>query len=229
MNTRRLSPAFVTLLLAVATPGGAQVIRQPIGTPRLPPAPAAVLSSINQVKFAISAQVWFQVPTGTASILVSRAVAGGTPSLVTPNPVPLASVPTLTGQYYYWIDNTLNALGSYSYTVAAIQGDGRSGVSTPMAYTPLVGEPQNVRVTKTDPWTAVVTFDRSLPEPQTYRLYGTGLVSYGVQAVVDVSSYSRGNAVTVGNLAAGTYNWVLRAEYVPGIRTTGVPVVVTFP
>jgi len=228
MNTARTVAGISAMLLVPAlVPAGAQVIRQPIGTPRLPPPPAAVMSSINQTQGAIFPQVWFQVPSGTASIQVYRSTAGGAAVLVTPTPVPLASVPTPTGQYYYWIDNTLNALGSFSYSVAAIQGDGRGGVSTPMAYSPRIDEPTSVAIRKADPFTAIVSFGQAKLPAQTYRLYGTGLVTYGVQATLD----PRGTvgAVTVGNLAAGTYNWVLRSEYAPGIRSNGVPVTVTLP
>ena len=59
---------------------------QPNGTSKLPNAPAADLSSINQVQGAIFPQVWFQVPPGTAGILVSRSAAGGAAVVVTPKP-----------------------------------------------------------------------------------------------------------------------------------------------
>lgn len=220
---------MAALLFALAAQAPAQIIRQPIGTPRLPPAPAPVMSSINQTQGAIWPQIWFQVPDGTTGIRVSRQPAGGTWSLITPTTVPLSTVPTPTGQYYYWTDNTLAALGAYNYSVTGVLADGRMATSSPMAYSPIVNEPSSVAVTKPNPWTAVITFLPSKWPAQTYRLYGTGLAPIGAQASGDPNDPRTNWSVTLTNLAAGTYHWVLKAEYAPGIRTTGVPVSVTLP
>jgi hypothetical protein len=228
MNVRMLY-TMVALLLASSMAAGAQVVRQPIGTPRLSPAPAPVMSSVNQTPQTIFPQIWFQVPQGVVSILVSRTPAGGTGTAVTPKPVPLSQVPTPTGQYYYWTDNTLNALGTYSYQVAGIQADGRTGTSTPIAYTPVVTEPMSLTVTKPNPFTATITFQQSKMAAQAYRLYGSGLPASGVFATVNASDPRAAGTVSVGDLAAGTYNWVLKAQYSPGVLTAGVPVTVTVP
>lgn len=229
MNAPRQVAALAGILFIVTTEAAnAQVIRQPIGSPRLPPAPAPVMSSVNQTTGSIAPQIWFQVPEGTAGIRVSRQPAGGAWALITPNTVPLSSVPTPTGQYYYWTDNTLNALGTYNYTVTGVLSDGRMATSTAIAYAPIINEPSGLTVSKPNPWTAVVTFQPSKMAAQTYRLYGTSIATFGAQATAPQDL--RGEwTVTIANLAAGTYNWVLRAEYAPGIRTNGVPVSVTLP
>lgn len=230
MNAVRNAAAPVGMLMAVmATTAVAQVPRTGVN-PRLPPAPAPALSSVNQTPGTIFPQIWFQVAQGVVSILVSRTPQGGTPIAVTPAPVPLSQVPTPTGQYYYWTDNTLNALGMYTYQVAAVYGDGRTGISTPIAYSPVITEPSGLAVTKPNPFTAVIAFQPSKSQAQAYRLFGTGLPTYGVQATnAGGATSAQGWTVTVGNLAAGTYNWILRAEYAPGVRTNGVPVAVTLP
>lgn len=218
---------LAALFLLASARGSAQIIRQPIATPRLPPAPAPVWSSVNQAPNAIWPQLWFQVPEGTTGIRVSRQPAGGAWALITPTTVPLSSVPTPTGQYYYWTDNTLTALGAYNYTVTGVLADGRMGTSAAIAYAPTITEPTSVTATKADPWTAVVTFQPSKATTDTYRLYGTGLPAVGTQATFD--PYRGGGSVRISGLAAGSYSWVLRAIYAPNIRTAGVPVSITLP
>jgi hypothetical protein len=118
-------------------------------------------------------------------------------------------------------------MGTYSYSVAAVLDDGRVGTSGWFTYAPQIYEARTVNVQKTSPYSALVVFSNGLLRPQVYRLYGTGLVTYGVEAVMD--KMGRGGSVQINNLAAGTYNWVLRAEFQPGIRSNGVPVSITLP
>ncbi len=232
MKVRSLSPVSALLVVTVAIPGAAQVLPQPRGGPRLPPPPAPVLSSINQTPGAISPQIWFQVAQGVMSISVSRAPQGGAASVITPQPVPLSQVPTPTGQYYYFTDNTLNTMGVFNYQVTAIYGDGRSATSTALPFSPVTSEPSSLSAKKPNPFTAVILFQPSKFEAQTYRLFGAGLPPTGVYAVKGDVASSTGQpqwSVIVPNLAAGTYNWVLRAHYAPGFLTPGVGVSVTLP
>jgi hypothetical protein len=198
---------------------------------KLPPPPAPVLAAADQTVRTIYPLVRFDLPPNTVAIRVSRQQAGGT-ILLTPTDVPIASVNKVTmidHTYYVWLDNTLTALGTYSYSVSAVQSDGQVGVSSWLPFTPQIYEAQTVAVQKTSPYSAVVTFSSSTPLPaRTYKLYGTGIVPYGLQATT-TDKVGRSWAVQVGNLAAGTYNWIVRAEFDPGIRTSGVPVSVKLP
>ena len=229
MGKRMTGIAMVGFVSSIALGSlQAQRVRAPIAEgPRLPPAPAPVLIAADQPPPAIWALVRFALPPNTVSILVSRQQAGSAQGVVlTPNPVPIAALLRPNQTEYGWYDNTLTALGTYSYSVAAVFGDGRTGISTPISFTPQVYEARNVSVYKLDPYSARVSFKNSALPAQTYRLFGTGIATFGVEASVD--KFGNGKVV-VGNLPAGTYNWVLRAEFQPGIRSAGVPVSVTLP
>ncbi len=198
---------------------------------QLPPAPAPVLAAADQQPRTIWPLIRFDLPPTTVAIRVTRQQAGGTsPLLLTPTDVPIASVskyPYPDRTYYVWPDNSLTALGSYAYSIAAVLGDGRVGVSSWLPFTAQVFEPLNVTIQKTSSYSATVFFGNSAPPARSYRLYGTGFVAYGVEATMD--RMHPGGSVAVGNLAAGTYNWVLRAVFDPGVRSNGVPVSVTLP
>ena len=198
---------------------------------RLPAAPAPVLAAADQQPRTIWPLIRFDLPPTTVAIRVRRLQSGSTsPLLLTPTDVPIASVakyPYPDHTYFVWPDNSLPALGSYSYSIAAVLDDGRVGTSTWIPFTPQVYEPLNVTVQKTSSYSAAVVFSNGTLPAKTYRLYGTGLVPYGVDATID--KIHSGGTVEVGNLAAGTYNWVLRAVFDPGVRSNGVPVSVTLP
>jgi hypothetical protein len=219
--------AFVLIGCILAGRADAQV-RTPIAPgPRLPPAPAPIIAAVDQAPGAIWGNVRFDLPPNTAAIRVTRQDAAGTQVRLTPNDVPLASVGRTSDGKYGYYDQTLTAMGTYSYSVAAVLDDGRVGTSGWFTYAPQIYEARTVNVQKTSPYSALVVFSNGLLRPQVYRLYGTGLVTYGVEAVMD--KMGRGGSVQINNLAAGTYNWVLRAEFQPGIRSNGVPVSITLP
>ena len=100
------------------------------------------------------------------------------------------------------------------------------GISRWLSYTPQVYEATNVTVQKNQQLLGAVNCAEPPLAAKTYRLYGTGLAA---SVLNDHGPVGRGGTVQVGNLAAGTYNWILRAEYDPGIRSNGVPVSVTLP
>jgi hypothetical protein len=213
-------------VIALAS-AGAQQVRTPIAPgPRLPPAPAPVVIAADQPPRAIWALIRFNLPPNVSGVVVSRQQAGAQGVVLTPNPVPVASLQRQSQTEYGYYDNTLTALGTYSYSVVAVYADGRTGISAPVSFTPQLYEARSVNVQKADPYTAVITFANSALPAQTFRLYGTGIPAYGVEAFIDRMGHGK---VTVGSLAAGTYNWVLRAEFQPGIRSAGVPVAVTLP
>ena len=219
-------------LVSVASVGRADAQIAPGDkTVQLPPPPAPVLAGADQQVRTIYPLIRFDLPPTTTAILVSRRPPGSTASvLLTPTPIPIASVmkyPYPDRTYYVWPDNTLPALGTYSYAIAAVQSDGRTGVSSWLSYTPQLYEATNVTVQKTSSYSAVVYFTKSLLGAKAYRLYGTGIPAFGVEATIDRTLLH--GSVQMGNLAAGTYNWILRAEFDPGIRTSGVPVSVTLP
>lgn len=135
-SSRSRAIAIAAWLALTAGHGAAQVARQPIAAPHPAPAPAPVVSTVTQAPGAIWPQIWFQVPDGTVGIRVSRQPAGGPWTFLTPATVPLSAVPTPTGQYYYWTDETLGAPGTYRYTVTAVLADGRTATSAPFTYSP---------------------------------------------------------------------------------------------
>jgi hypothetical protein len=226
--------SLVGLVSFIAVGRAGAQIRTPIATPRLAPAPAPVLAAADQQTHTIWPLIRFDLPTNAVAIRVSRQQAGGTSVLLTPTDIPVASVSKVNmadGWHYVWPDNTLTALGSYSYSVADVLDDGRVGVSGWLPYTPQVYEPTNVTVQKTSSFSAVVSFTNSFPVPaRTYRLFGTRLVTYGFEATKSpYDKTGRSWTVQLDNLPAGTYNWILRGEFDPGIRSNGVPVSVTLP
>jgi hypothetical protein len=160
-----------------------------------------------------------------------RQLGSATPVLLTPTPVPVASLARVDG-LYAWTDASLGALGTYSYAVSVEISDGRIGNSTPVSFTPQIFEPANVRGLKASAYSAVVQFNDGAVPATIYRLYGTGLPAWGVDAKPGKDPSGSGAtlwSVYLQNLAAGTYNWVVRAEFKPGIRSNGVPTYVTLP
>ena len=200
-------------------------------TIQLPPVPAPVLGGADQQVRTIYPLIRFDLPTTAVAILVSRRPPGSTTAvLLTPTPVPIASISKYTypdRTYYVWLDNTLPAVGTYSYAIATVQSDGRTGISSWLSYTPQLYEATSVSVQKTSSYSAVVYFTKSALGAKTYRLYGTGIPAFGVEATMERNLLH--GSVQMGNLAAGTYNWILRAEFDPGVRSNGVPVSVTLP
>lgn len=196
----------------------------------LPAAPAPVLAAADQQVRTIYPLIRFDLPTNAVAIRVRRLTpVSTTPVLLTPTDIPIASVLKIVMDhtYYAFVDNTLTALGSYSYSVSAVLDDGRVGTSGWISFSPQVYEPQNVTAQKLSPYSVAVVFSNSVFPARTYRLYGTGIAPFGMQATTD--KMGRTWSVQLGNLAAGTYNFVVRAEFDPGIRSNGVPVSVTLP
>jgi hypothetical protein len=199
-------------------------------TVRLPAAPAPVLAAADQQVRTIWPLIRFDLPTNAVAIRVSRITAGSnTPVLLTPTDIPVASIQKvmMDRTYFGWVDNSLSTLGSYSYSIAAVLDDGRVGTSSGMPYSPQLYEPLNVTAQKTSAYSVTVGLSNGVLPAKTYRLYGTGIAPFGLEMTKD--KMGRFWSVQLGNLAAGTYNWVARAEFDPGIRSSGVPVSVTLP
>jgi hypothetical protein len=219
--------------MIAATYAGAQTVspRTIAPAPRMSPGPAPILSAPTQEPGSIWAKLTFQLPTNAVAIRVARQLGSATPVLLTPTAVPISSLARVDG-LYAWTDASLGALGTYSYAVSAELSDGRVGNSTPVTFTPQIFEPTNVRGLKASPYSAVVEFKDGAVPAGIYRLYGTGLPAFGVDAKPGMDPSGSGTtlwSVYLQNLAAGTYNWVVRAEFKPGIRSNGVPVSVTLP
>jgi hypothetical protein len=223
--------SLLGLMSVVAVAGANGQIAPGDKTVLLPPAPAPVLAAADQQVRTIYPLIRFDLPTNAVAIRVKRLTAGSTtPVLLTPTDIPIASVlkVTMDRTYYVFPDNTLTALGSYSYSVAAVLDDGRVGTSSWIAFSPQVYEPQNVTAQKLSPYSVAVVFTSSVFPARAYRVYGTGIAPFGMQAAT-TDKMGRSWAVQLSNLAAGTYNFVVRAEFDPGIRSNGVPVSVTLP
>jgi hypothetical protein len=227
----------VTSILAIAGfialgPLHAQV-RTPIApAPRMPAGPAPIMSAPTQEPGSIWARLSFQLPPNAVQIRVVRQQAGSTQGvLLTPQPVPVVKLGRVDAAYV-WTDPTVPALGTYSYAVSVDLDDGRVGNSSPVSFSPQIFEPTSVRGLKASPYSAVVEFKDGAVPGSIYRLYGTGLPTFGVDAKPGTDPSGAGTtlwSVYLQNLAAGTYNWVVRAEFKPGIKSNGVPVSVTLP
>jgi hypothetical protein len=194
------------------------------------PMPAPIISRATQEPMAIWPQLRFQLRPTTLAIRIVRKPSGSTQRpAVSPSPIPIASL----GHdiEYFWTDNTLSAVGSWDYSVLAELSDGSVVPSLPLTFTPQIFAAANVSVTKVDSYTALVEFVDGPLAADNYRLYGTGIAT-GVPATRARGLNGRRNPVWrvwVSNLATGNYNWVLRAEFKPAIRSTGVPVGFTLP
>jgi len=222
--------SLLGLMSLVAVAGANGQIAPGDKTVLLPPAPAPVLDAVDQQVRTIYPLIRFDLPTNAVAIRVKRLTAGNTtPVLLTPTDIPIASVlkVTMDRTYYVFADNTLTALGSYSYSVAAVLDDGRVGTSGWIAFSPQLYEPRDVTVQKLSPYSLAIYFTNSALPARTYRVYGTGIAAFGMQATVDKMGLHW--ALQLSNLAAGTYNFVVRGEFDPGIRSNGVPVSVTLP
>jgi len=234
MNARiTVISALGIVSMMAASHTGAQTVspRTIAPAPRMPPGPAPILSAPTQEAGSIWAKLTFQLPPNAVAIRVARQLGSAAPVLLTPTAVPVASLARVDG-LYAWTDASLGALGTYSYAVAAELDDGRIGNSSPVTFTPQIFEAANVRGLKASPYSAVVEFKNGAVPASIYRLYGTGLPSWGVDAKPGKDPSGDPSplwSVYLPNLAAGTYNWIVRAEFKPGIRSNGVATSVTFP
>jgi hypothetical protein len=199
---------------------------------RLPAAPAPLLAAADQQVRTIWPLIRFDLPTNALAIRVSRLTAGSaTPVLLTPTDIPVTSIMKVTmidHTYFAWPDNSLTALGSYSYSISAVLDDGRVGTSSWLAYSPQVYEPQSVAAQKLSPYSVAVGLSNSVFPAKTYRLYGTGIAPFGME-LTTTDKARRYWTIQLSNLAAGTYNFIVRSEFDPGIRSNGVPVSITLP
>jgi hypothetical protein len=228
--------ALVATLLVPAM-SSAQLRTPRAPGPRLGPAPAAIVTSALQTNWTIYPQLRFDLPPGTVGVRVRRQTKGGQPELLTPTSLPADKLGDRRGGGYRWIDQTVPALGTYEYSVVAELADGRQGPSAWFPYSPKVYEAINVRLTKLSSYNVQIEFNDGAVAAVGYRLFGTGIAAIGEPAVADQQLYQdpatralyRVWRVARTGLAAGTYNWVLRGEFQPGVRTAGVPVSVVMP
>lgn len=234
-SRRGVAIAVISALLVPAL-SSAQVRTPRAPGPRLPPAPAAIVTSVLQTNWTIYPQLRFDLPPGTVGVRVLRQTKGGQPELLTPTSLPADKLADRRGGYR-WIDQTVPALGTYEYSVIAELDDGRQGPSAWFLYSPQLYEAINVRTTKLSNYNVQVEFNDGAVAAVGYRLFGTGIAAIGEPAVADQlmyrdpttnADYRVWRLVRTG-LAAGTYNWVLRGEYQPGVRTAGVPISVVMP
>lgn len=236
---RRHAELAVLVALLVPAMSDAQV-RTPVAPgPRLPPAPAPVVSSIAQRGRTIGPTLRFDLPPGTVGVRVLRQANGGQPELLTPTALPPDKLRDrlAQGAAYQWNDETLRALGSYSYSVVAELEDGRRGPSTWFPYTPRLYDAINARVEKLSNYDVRVEFNDGAIPAAGYRLFGTGIAPTGEPAVLQQLMYqdpATRQLYTVwhlvrSGLAAGSYHWVLRAEFQPGLQTAGIPLFVAMP
>lgn len=236
-SRRGVAIAVVSALLVPAM-SSAQMRTPRAPGPRLGPAPAAIVTSALQTNWTIYPSLQFDLPPGTVGVRVLRQPKGGQPQLLTPTPLPADKLTDRTGRAgYQWIDQTVPALGTYEYSVVAELDDGRQGPSAWFPYSPQVYEAINVKPTKLSNYNVEIVFNDGAVAAVGYRLFGTGIAAIGEPAVADQQLYQdpatralyRVWRVVRTGLAAGTYNWVLRGEYQPGVRTAGVPVSVVMP
>lgn len=223
--------SLVGLITLVASERAIAQIAPGDKTVLLPPAPAPVLAAADQQVRTIWPLIRFDLPTNAVAIRVKRLTAGSTtPVLLTPTDIPIASINkvVMDHTYFAWPDNSLTALGAYSYSISAVLDDGRVGTSSWLPYSPQVYEPQSVAAQKTSAYSVVVGMSSSVFPAKTYRLYGTGIAPFGME-LTTTDKGRRYWSIQLNNLAAGTYNFIVRSEFDPGIRSNGVPVSVSLP
>jgi len=233
----RVGRMVVAAALLVPAVSSAQVRVPRAPGPRLPPAPAAILMSASQQAGTIYPALRFDLPSGTVGVRVLRQTNGGSPQLLTPTALPAGKLAAPGGTGYQWTDQTVPALGSYAYSVVAELDDGRQGPSAWLPYSPQVYEATNLKVVKLSNYDVRVEFNDGAISAAGYRLFGTGIAATGEPAVLQQLMYQdpvtrqlyRVWHLVRGGLAAGSYNWVLRGEFQPGVRTAGVPVSVVMP
>ncbi len=210
--------------------------------PRLSPAPPPAWAPFRQVSRSIWPELRFELPPGAASIRIQRQQPGqAAPQLLTPDAIPVASLKTDGSagggmRVYTWRDQALQAPGTASYQVTVDLDDGRQGTSPWAPYTPDLREAHSITVTRTDAYTVRVEFFHVVDhEPRTFRLVRPGIpLAASPQATSATKMLPDGTynivwSVTVGSLSPGTYTWLLKAEYEPGVFSNGVPVSVTMP
>ncbi len=236
-GSRRMVVGAVVSALLVPAMSSAQVRTPRAPGPRLGPTPAAIVTGIWQTNWTIYPWLQFELPPGTVGVRVLRQLKGGQPELLTPTSLPAAKLADPLKGGYKWIDQTVPALGTYEYSVVAELADGRQGPSAWFLYSPQVYEAINVRLTKLTNYNVQIEFNDGAVAAGSYRLFGTGIAAMGEPAVAEQELYQdpatralyRVWRVTRTGLAAGTYTWVLRGEYQPGVRTAGVPIAVVMP
>lgn len=237
IGLRRGATIATLCSLLVPVLSSAQVRTPRAPGPRLPPAPAAILMSASQQHGTIYASLRFDLPPGTVGVRVLRQTAGGTPLLLTPTSLPAAKLASPGGTGYEWTDQTLPSLGSYSYSVVAELDDGRQGPSAWLPYSPQLYEATSLNLVKLSNYDVRLEFNDGAIYANSYRLFGTGIGAIGEPAVLQQLMYrdpATGHLHRVWHLVrsglpAGTYNWVLRGDFQPGVRTAGVPVSVVMP
>ena len=201
-SRRRVAVAVISALLVPAM-SSAQVRTPRAPGPRLPPAPAAILMSASQQHGTIYAPLRFDLPPGTVGVRVLRQTGSGKPLPLTPTPLPAAKL-----------------------------DDGRQGPSAWLPYSPQLYEATNLNMVKLSNYDVRLEFNDGAIYANSYRLFGAGIGAIGEPAVLQQLMYrdpATGHLFRVWHLVrsglpAGTYNWVLRGDFQPGVRTAGVPV-----
>ena len=220
---------YVYRLAARYTNNTYGVAEKTVPLPVIADAPAPVLGGIGQHDRSIGADVCFTVPPNTTTLSLQRQREGNsTIQMVTPAPIPLSALTKCGQTVYLLVDTTLTATGKYYYSVVGNLSDGRTGTSAWSTYTPVLGAPTNVTVTKRDHYTAVVSFNGpGGTMPAGFKMDGTGLPAAGMDVPWDL--FTTPVTVVMPNLAAGTYTWYVKTVWKPGLFSGAVPVTVTMP
>jgi microsomal dipeptidase-like Zn-dependent dipeptidase len=192
--------------LPTATPRGAP----PLAVERLPaPAPTGVTVTGTPA----SATLGWQPVAGVASFVVTRQQAN-VPA------VQQALPPTNTGMY----DSGLKPATAYTYTVRAIQADGREGSTDVQFTTPPAVNPSGFTAKQTGDGEVQLSW-QPVGGASYYLLIGPG--SQAGTKVSGATSY------TVTGVAIGLQEWAVASIYEPGAVSTGgaafsrVPLTVT--
>ena len=200
INNRMLVIAAAMLVNAASLP--AQIMREPIGTPKLitgaPPTGFRVASSTpSSVSFSWAAS------TGAASYQLMRSSSGGASwTYLTPTPL---TATTLT----YNDQGGIDYRSSYTYRLQVNYSSGPSGSADIPVTLPKPVNPTNVTAKQTG--SGAVTI----------KWYGTGNPATVMgPGIPNNSVVATGDSITASNLPSGTYTWSVATMYQPGNIST---------
>jgi hypothetical protein len=199
INNRVL--VLVAAMLVNAASLSAQLIREPIGTPKLitgaPPTGFRVASSTPaSVTFSWAAS------SGAASYQLMRSsTAGASWTYLTPTPL---TATTLT----YNDQGGIDYRSSYTYRLQVNYTSGPSGSADIPVTLPKPVNPTNMKAKQTGTGTVTLTW------------YDTGLPTTVMGPGVPDNTVVNGGSYTVNNLTNGTYTWSVATMYQPGNIST---------
>jgi hypothetical protein len=171
--------------------------------------------------------------TPTSVKLTWQPVAGVASYVVTRHQANVLTTQTLAPTNQGMYDNGLQPATAYSWTIRAIQLDGREGSTDVTFITPVY--PTGFGARQLGPGRVLLTWDMVKTQmasgdptqgyPQGYRVMGSGRPTGGTWVVAGVPWLTNTTYLEIPNLADGTHSWQIVADYGGGgtYETAGMP------